>query len=84
LHYVLGISKLQRFARRASERFWLQEDLTQYLGNQIKRIADTEDVYIRLEGIVHGCEKFRGANAKNGSLTTEFSSGIFVKKEIND
>lgn len=82
--YVLGISKLQRFTSWASRRFWLQEDLTQYLGNQIKRIADTEDVYIRLEGIVHGCEKFRGANAKNGSLTTEFSSGIFVKKGINN
>ena len=75
--YVLGISKLQRFTNWASRRFWLQEDLTQYLGNQIKRIADTEDVYIRLEGLVHGCERFRGANSKDGSLTTEFKSGCF-------
>lgn len=75
--YVLGISKLQRFANWVARRFWLQEDLTQYLGNQIKRIADTEDVYIRLEGLVHGCEKFRGANSKEGSLTTEFKSGCF-------
>lgn len=75
--YVLGISKLQRFTNWAARRFWLQEDLTQYLGNQIKRIADTEDVYIRLEGLVHGCEKFRGANSKEGSLTTEFKSGCF-------
>ena len=77
--YVLGISKLQRFVTWASRRFWLQEDLTTYLGNTIKRIADTEDVYIKLEGIVHGCEKFRGANSKNGNLTTEFKSGIFLK-----
>ena len=75
--YVLGISKLQRFTNWVARRFWLQEDLTQYLGNQIKRIADTEDVYIRLEGLVHGCEKFRGANSKEGSLTTEFKSGCF-------
>ena len=78
--YVLGISKLQRFVTWASRRFWLQEDLTQYLGKTIMRIADTEDVHVRLEGLVHGCEKFRGAEAKNGNLTTEFKSGIFKTK----
>lgn len=80
--YVLGISKIQRFTNWAARRFWLQEDLTQYLGNQIKRIADTNDVYVRLEGLVHGCEKFRGANSKNGSLTTEFKSGWFKENKI--
>lgn len=80
--FVLGISKLQRFVTWASRRFWLQEDLTKYIGETIKRIAATEDVYVRLEGLVHGCEKFRGANAKNGSLTTEFKSGIFKKGNV--
>lgn len=75
--YVLGISKLQRFVNWASRRFWLQEDLTKYIGETIKRIAQTEDVKVSMIGIVHGCEKFRGANAKNGSLTTEFKSGCF-------
>lgn len=75
--YVLGISKLQRFTNWASKRFWLQEDLTNYLGKTIARIADTEDVYIRLEGIKHGCEQFRGASSKEGSLTTEYKSGCF-------
>lgn len=79
--YVLGISKLQRFVNWASKRFWLQEDLTNYIGKTIERIADTKDVYIKLEGIVHGCEKFRGANAKNGSLTTEYKNGIFKEGE---
>ena len=75
--YVLGISKLQRFVNWAAKRFWLQEDLTKYIGETIKRIAGTEDVYVKLEGLVHGCEKFRGASSKEGSLTTEFRSGIF-------
>lgn len=75
--FILGISKLQRYVTWASRRFWLQEDLTRYIGETIKRIAETEDVYVRLEGLVHGCEKFRGANAKNGNLTTEYRSGIF-------
>lgn len=75
--YVLGISKLQRYVTWCARRFWLQEDLTRYIGEQIKRIAKTEDVYVRCEGIVHGCEKFRGANSKNGNLTTEYKSGWF-------
>lgn len=75
--YLIGISKLQRFVDWASRRFWLQEDLTKYIGHTIQRIADTEDVYIRLEGVVHGCERFRGACSKNGNLTTEFKGGIF-------
>lgn len=75
--YVLGISKLQRFVSWAAKRFWLQEDLTKYIGDTIKRIAQTDDVYVRLDGLVHGCERFRGANAKDGSLTTEYKSGVF-------
>lgn len=76
-NYVLGISKLQRFVNWSASRFWLQEDLTKYLGEQIKRIANTEDVYIRLEGIKHSCERFRGVKSKDTSLTTEFRSGYF-------
>ena len=75
--YVIGISKLQRFVNWASRRFWLQEDLTSYIGKTISRIAETEDVYVKMEGIVHGCEKFRGASSKNGSLDTEYKSGLF-------
>lgn len=75
--YVLGISKLQRFVNWAARRFWLQEDLTSYIGKTIQRIAGTEDVHVKLEGVVHGCEKFRGVNARGTSLTTEFKGGYF-------
>lgn len=75
--YVLGISKLQRFVNWSTRRGWLQEDLTTYIGETIKRIASTDDVYVRLEGLTHSCEKFRGANTKNGNLTTEYRSGCF-------
>ena len=67
----------------ASRRFWLQEDLTRYIGETISRIADTKDVYVKLENLVHGCEKFRGAQAKNGNLTTEYKNGIFKREAIN-
>ena len=75
--YVLGISKLQRFVNFAASRFWLQEDLTNYLGEQLKRITGSEDIYVRLEGIKHSCERFRGVKSRDTSLTTEYRSGIF-------
>lgn len=79
---ILGISKLQRYVTWCARRFFLQESLTEYLGKTIQKIAKTEDVYIRLEGIVHGCEKFRGTNTKNGSLDTEFRGGYFKTHDI--
>lgn len=82
--YVLGISKLQRFANWASRRGWLQEDLTNYLGKTIKRIAKTPDVKIELVNLVHSCEKFRGAEAHNGSLTTVFASGVYKDTVITN
>lgn len=77
--FVLGVSKLQRFVNWSASRFWLQEDLTRYIGEQIKRIAMTEHVYVRLEGIKHSCERFRGVKSKDTYLTTEFKSGSFKK-----
>ena len=88
---VLGISKLQRFTNWAARRGWLQEDLTRYLGETIKRIAKTPDVKVELVNLVHSCEKFRGAEAHKGSLTTVYTSGIYKtnneissKKQLNE
>lgn len=80
--YVLGISKLSRFTNWVARRFWLQEDLTKCIGETIKRIADTEDVYVRLEGLKHSCETFRGARQHDASLTTEFKSGYFKDHSV--
>lgn len=76
---LIGISKLQRFADWCASRGWLQEDLCSYIGTTIKRISGSQDVMVEMVGLVHGCEKFRGANAKNGNLTTTYKSGIFKK-----
>lgn len=75
--YLIGISKLQRFTTWASRRGWLQEDLCSYIGTTIKRISQSDDVMVEMVGLVHGCEKYRGANSKNGNLTTVYKSGIF-------
>jgi len=78
---LIGISKLQRFADWCASRGWLQEDLCSYIGTTIKRISGSEDVMVEMIGLVHGCEKFRGANTKNGNLTTVYKSGVFKEKK---
>lgn len=78
---LIGISKLQRFADWCARRGWLQEDLCSYIGSTIKRISGSEDVMVEMVGLVHGCEKFRGAKARNGNLTTVYKSGVFKEKK---
>ena len=78
---LIGISKLQRFADWCARRGWLQEDLCSYIGKTIKRISGSEDVMVEMVGLVHGCERFRGAKARNGNLTTVYKSGVFKEKK---
>ena len=75
---VIGISKLGRLTSWIARRPYLQESLVDVLGKTVQKIAKTSDVYVKLEGIVHGCEKFRGISSHEGSLTTEFKGGIFA------
>ena len=74
---VLGISKLQRVTNHISQRFWLQEDLTKAIYDEIVAVAKTESVYVRLANAVHGCESFRGAKSDDGAFTSEYYGGKF-------
>lgn len=79
--FVLGISKLQRLTNWISRRFFLQEDLTRMLYEEISKAAETESVYIKLFNLVHGCEVFRGVQSSEGAFTSEYFGGDF--KDIN-
>lgn len=81
--FVIGLSKLSRYVNFCARRFWLQEQLTDYIGKELVRIAATEDVYVRIENAKHNCERLRGANSVGSSLTTEFKSGYFKNHNIN-
>jgi len=85
--HVLGISKLQRLANWVSKRFWLQEDLTKALYDEICKAAQTESVYVRIVNAVHGCESFRGSKSKDGAFSSEMFGGKFsdpeVRKEVS-
>lgn len=81
---LIGISKLQRLADYISRRFWLQEDLTKELYNQVSKAAETKDVYVKLFNIKHGCEWLRGAKNYEGGFTSEYYDGKFNNKEIRE
>lgn len=79
---VLGISKLQRVANWVSQRFFLQEDLTKMLYDEIQKVAETESVYVGLFDLVHGCESFRGSKSTDGTFTSEYYGGAFEDAEL--
>ena len=74
---VLGISKLQRIADWVSQRFFLQEDLTKMLYDEIAKVAKTDSVYVGLVNLVHGCESMRGAKSSDGAFSSEYYGGAF-------
>jgi GTP cyclohydrolase I len=80
--FILGISKLQRLVNWISQRFFLQEDLTKMIYDEISTITQTKSVYVGLFNIVHGCENLRGIKSREGSFTTEYYDGEFNKLEV--
>jgi len=81
---VLGISKLQRVADWVSQRFWLQEDLTKALYDEVSKVAETDSVYVGLFNLVHGCESNRGAKSSDGAFTSEYYGGAFEDPELRN
>lgn len=79
---VLGISKLQRLTDWISQRFFLQEDLTKMIYDEISSVAQTDSVYVGLFNLVHGCESFRGAKSSDGAFTSEYYGGAFNDVEL--
>ena len=80
--FVLGISKLSRLVDYISRRYYLQEDLTRKIYETVSEAAETEDVYVGLFNVVHGCEQLRGRRDTNGKFTTEYYGGAFKDPEM--
>lgn len=79
---VLGISKLQRVVDWISQRFFLQEDLTRMIYEEVAKSADTEDVYVGLYNLQHSCESTRGTKSPDGAFTSEYYGGQFKKTKL--
>lgn len=81
---VLGISKLQRVADWVSQRFFLQEDLTKMLYDEVVKVAKTKSVYVGIFNAVHGCESMRGAKSNDGAFTSEYYGGAFEDIDVRN
>jgi len=79
--FVLGISKLQRVVRFVAQRGWLQEDLTKAIFEEIKKVAETDSIYVGLRNIKHSCEFLRGALSDGNGFSTEYYGGLFKERK---
>jgi len=82
--FVIGLSKINRWVDWIARRGWLQEELTRTIGEELKRKANTNDVYVGLINLQHGCVSFRGKNDSQSYTTTEYYSGKYEDEEFRD
>jgi len=80
--FVIGISKLQRLTDWLARRFWLQEDLTKAIYDEICEASKTDSVYVKIVNATHGCEQLRGSQSKDGAFSSEMYGGKFSDPEM--
>ena len=74
-----GISKINRFVDWCARRGWLQENLTQYIAEEVETAFETDSVWVALINNKHGCASTRGACDREAATTTIYASGDFQK-----
>jgi len=68
--YVIGVSKLDRFAKLCAKRMQLQEDYTMNLGYTLQKWLHTDDVAVLVVGR-HSCMQMRGVKSRGEIVTSE-------------
>ncbi|UCH65853.1 MAG: GTP cyclohydrolase I FolE [Ignavibacterium sp.] len=79
-NYVIGLSKLNRFAQYYAKRPQVQERLTIQIANELKDTLQTEDVAVVIDAD-HLCVASRGVNDVNSSTMTSSYHGKFLNYE---
>lgn len=72
---VLGLSKFARIAHQFAHQLQLQEKLCQQIGEEVQRLAKTEDVAVIAQGH-HLCMEMRGVRTA-GLMSSSMMSGMF-------
>lgn len=73
---VIGLSKIARIADMVGRRLQLQERIGTDILEVMKKITESEDVAVLIEG-EHGCMTFRGIKKMNAKTVTTTLSGKF-------
>mgnify|MGYP001624366802 CR=1 FL=1 len=77
---VIGLSKMARIAEMVGKRLQLQEKIGADINEIMRKILNTEDVAVIIEG-KHGCMTARGAKAREAVTRTASLSGAFRDNE---
>jgi len=75
---VLGLSKLARIAHKHAHRLQIQERLTRDIADEVRQLANAEDVAVLIEG-THLCMQMRGIRS-SGTMITSTLMGTFKDK----
>ncbi len=73
---VVGLSKLHRIVDYFARRPQVQERLTNQIGEELKKMLDTEDVAVVLDA-AHMCVSMRGIKDQTSTTITSFYGGKF-------
>jgi GTP cyclohydrolase I len=76
---VIGLSKLNRIVQYFGRRPQVQERMTNQIGEELKKVLDTEHVAVILDA-EHMCVHTRGVQDKQCSTVTTFYSGKFINE----
>ncbi|WP_338792535.1 GTP cyclohydrolase I FolE [Bernardetia sp. MNP-M8] len=73
---VVGLSKLHRIVDYFARRPQVQERLTNQIGEELKKMLETEDIAVVLDA-AHMCVSMRGIQDQTSTTITSFYSGKF-------
>lgn len=75
-HKVIGLSKMARIAEMVGKRLQLQERIGTDINYIMRKILDTDDVAVIIEG-KHGCMTARGVKSRSAITRTACLEGRF-------
>lgn len=77
---VIGLSKVARIADMVGKRLQLQERIGTDISYIMKKVVDTEDVMVVIEG-EHSCMTARGIKSRGAVTRTSCISGVFEEND---
>ena len=78
---VIGLSKINRIVQYYSKRPQVQERLTVQIGEEMKRVLNTENIAVVVDAN-HMCVASRGVSDTNSKTGTAFFSGKFKDENV--
>lgn len=76
---ILGISKFERIARWAAQRFTVQERINHEIAAAVTQLVDPAGLVV-ISRMTHGCTRLRGVKAREADTVMELWQGIYQER----